>query len=321
MSARAVSDLERGVNRAPRADTFGLLVSALGLAPAERRVLEAAAHRHDGASAVAPAAGGLAQEAAPPLVGRATELAQLERHLAWQGPTLLLLAGEPGIGKSRLLQEAASRAGALGWTVLVGGCTRSGGQQPFAPLLQAMQQHLAGRLSAERRLALQGCAWLVRLLPELADMEIEPLPGWTLPAEQERRLLFEAVRRLLANVAGGAGTLLVLDDLQWAGADGLELLTTLLQQPDSRLRVVAAYRHSELPPEHPLTAVIAESGRGAACLPARGGTAATRGGGRALGIAARRDGAVRHGSGSRDTAAGRRSAVLPRQPGERSGRW
>jgi hypothetical protein len=64
---------------------------------------------------------------------------------------------------------------------------------------------------------LRGCAWLVRLLPELAGGPIEPLPPWTVSPEQERRLMVGAVERFLANVAGPAGTLLVLDDLQWAG--------------------------------------------------------------------------------------------------------
>jgi predicted ATPase len=76
---------------------------------------------------------------------------------------------------------------------------------------------------------LQGCAWLVRLLPELAVGPIEPLPAWTLPPEQERRLMYAAVERFLANVAGPGGALLVLDDLQWAGPDALELLASVVR--------------------------------------------------------------------------------------------
>jgi hypothetical protein len=56
--------------------------------------------------------------------------------------------------------------------------------------------------SAHLRQDLKGCAWLVRLLPELAEGPVEALPPWTLTPEQERRLLFKAVGRFLANLAG-----------------------------------------------------------------------------------------------------------------------
>ena len=100
--------------------------------------------------------------------------------------------------------------------------------------------------------ALRGCAWLVRLLPELAEGPIEPLPPWTVSPEQERRLMFDAVRRFLANVAGPAGTLLVLDDLQWAGADALELLGALARTCQrAPVRLVGAYRDTEVQPADP----------------------------------------------------------------------
>src|SRR5207302_3436279 len=170
----------------------------------------------------------------PPLVGRGRELALVERHLAGEGAPLLLFAGEPGIGKSRLLREAGRRAASHGLRVLEGGCQRRGGQEPFAPLLGAIKRYLSTRTPAELRGDLRGCAWLVRLLPELADGPIEPLPAWTVPPEQERRLMYEAVARFLANVAGPEqGTLLLLDDLQWAGSDALDLFATLVRLPAS----------------------------------------------------------------------------------------
>ena len=107
MSARGISDLERGVRRLPRKDTVGLLADALGLAAPERTAFAAAARRL-----------GDAASSPPPFVGRARELALLERHLAGRGPSVLLLAGEPGIGKTRLLREAAQRGPGQGWRVL-----------------------------------------------------------------------------------------------------------------------------------------------------------------------------------------------------------
>src|SRR5437764_1952612 len=196
-------------------------------------------------------------------VGRARELALLERHLggspAGSAPPLLLLAGEPGIGKTRLLRAAAPRAVAQRWCVLEGGCQRRGGHEPYAPVLGALQRHLRRQTPAQLRMALAGCAWLVRLLPELAQGPIEPLPAWTLPPDQERRLMVAAVVRFLANVAGPAGTLLLLDDLQWAGPDALDLLTALVRAAaEVPLRVIGAYRDTEVQPQDPLAVTLAD---------------------------------------------------------------
>src|SRR5205807_888334 len=114
ISVRTVSDLERGINLTPRKDTLSLLAAALGLASLERSRLEAAAHRLRCSPSSLPAAA----MPALPFVGRAHELALLDRHLAGEGPPLVVLAGEPGIGKSRLLQEANQRATSYGWRVL-----------------------------------------------------------------------------------------------------------------------------------------------------------------------------------------------------------
>lgn len=138
-------------------------------------------------------------------------MALLDEHLEGAGPPLLLLAGEPGIGKTRLLDALAERAVRSGWAVLAGGGGRAG--DPYAPLLDALEQHLRRTRPAARRAALQGCAWLARLLPDLRTEVSEPLPGWPLPPERERRLVFDAAGRFLANVAGPAGTLLLLDDM------------------------------------------------------------------------------------------------------------
>jgi predicted ATPase len=198
------------------------------------------------------------------LVGRALELAVLERHLRAEQttdgtPRVLLLSGEPGIGKSRLLQEAVHQGVAEGLTVLAGGCHRQGSQEPYAPLLDALAQHVHAQAPGRLRAALVGCAWLVRLLPELATEPIEPLPAWTLAPGQERCLMFEAVVRYLTNVAGSAGTLLVLDDLQWAGRDALDLLATLARSAaEVPLRVLGAYRDTEVQPHDALSVMLAD---------------------------------------------------------------
>jgi tetratricopeptide (TPR) repeat protein/transcriptional regulator with XRE-family HTH domain len=254
LSVYTVSALERGANPTPRKDTVALLAEALELSDRERAALEAAAR---GLGAVTDALSP-APARTIPLVGRAQELALLDRHLAGEGPPVLLLTGEPGIGKSRLLTAAHVQALASGWTVLTGGCQRRGGHEPYAPLLGALQAHLHQRAPGHLRTELAGCAWLVRLLPELAQEPIEPLPTWTLSPEQERRLMVTAVGRFVGNVAGPAGTLLVLDDLQWASPDALDLLTTLVRAAEVPLRVIGAYRDTEVRPGDPLGVTLAD---------------------------------------------------------------
>jgi transcriptional regulator with XRE-family HTH domain len=256
ISVRRLGGLERGMAHRPRQDTVLLLAEALGLSPAEVTAFREAAQRPRSVALVEPVPAG---SDAPPFVGRAQELALLDRHLAGQGPPLLLFAGEPGIGKTRLLIEAASRARAQGWCVLHGGCQRQGGQMPYAPLLEALQYHLHELRPTELRQVLQGCAWLVKLLPELDQVPIEPLQHWRLSPDQERRLMFGAVGRFLTNVAHPAGTLLVLDDLQWAGSDALNLLANLVRSTRAGpLRVLGAYRDTELSPEGPLATLLAD---------------------------------------------------------------
>src|SRR5215831_18231437 len=107
IGVNTISNLERGVRHTPHPETLALLADALQLLPADRAFFEAAARGH--------AATGLPLGLDParqppetirarwrlPLVGRTHELVLLERHLARQAPPLLVLTGEPGIGKSR----------------------------------------------------------------------------------------------------------------------------------------------------------------------------------------------------------------------------
>src|SRR5215469_3549616 len=260
LSVRGLSDLERGARRAPRRETLQLLAQALHLSEEERTRLEAAA-RKPGAPAVQTAGGSVSYSASappPPFVGRAQELALLEQVLT-DGPPVLLVAGEPGIGKSRLLQAGIQRAQAQGWTVVTGGCHRRSGQEPYAPMVGALADFLRRQPPGEQRRQLAGCTWLVRLLPELAETGALSRPPWTLPAEQERRLMFAAVARYLANVAGPAGTLLVLDDLHWAGPDALDLLQALVRTLAQRpLRILGAYRDTDIGQEDPLALFAAD---------------------------------------------------------------
>lgn len=265
ISQRGLQDLERGTHQAPRWDTINLLAAALGLAGQDRVAFLATTQ----AQSLAPPAllsplAPVVPEALVPLVGREAELALLHRFLAGEGERtdaarVLFLAGEPGIGKTRLLQAAAQEAVARGWCVLFGGCQRRGGEDPYAPLPEALAHHIDLRPPESLGATLAGCTWLVRLArlaPELAEV-LGPLPSTAVAPEQERRLIHAAVARVLANVAGTAGTLLILDDLQWAGPDALDVINTLARIPGTA-RIVGAYRDTEVGPADPLGLLLAD---------------------------------------------------------------
>lgn len=243
-SAVYISMIERNA-RPPLPATIGALAEALALDPSACATLLATIQRPLDQASPPPLE---AVRSLFPFVGRQRELIQLGRHLAEEGPPLLLLAGEPGIGKTRLLQETGQRARNRGWAVLEGKCHRRSSREPYAPLRDALRHHVRHQTPAQLRAEPEGCAWLARLLPELAERTALPLPRWNLPPEQERQLIFAAVGRYLANVAGPMGTLLVLDDLQWAEMDALDLLAFLVRSAAAELpvRVVGAYRSTEV---------------------------------------------------------------------------
>jgi tetratricopeptide (TPR) repeat protein/transcriptional regulator with XRE-family HTH domain len=237
-SGNYIGKLEQDQRELPAA-AADRLATVLGLPDYDRAALRAARERRQGGR-------GLPVRL---LAGRDAEMAQIRQLLAGTGPPVLLLAGEPGMGKTRLLEEAASRAAGGGWGVARGGCLRRA-QDAYAPLSGALDDALQRLPTGQRAEALRQAGRMDLLLPELAP------PGGPGPAEggaptgvqpeQQRRLLVSSAGRLLRAVAGPAGTLLILDDLHWAGPDAVDLLAALLAAAGSPpLRVIGAYRDSE----------------------------------------------------------------------------
>jgi transcriptional regulator with XRE-family HTH domain len=264
LSARAISDLERNVNHTPRPGTVQLLISALPLSSDEREHFEAAARASQTSTAAVQSrdSDGPTRPSdpmhLPALIGRANERALLQQYFAGHGPPLLMLGGEPGIGKTRLLQEAAAMAFAAGLNVLRGTVPTPADHGLRNPIIDALREGIQRRSPVLLRRDLQGCGWLVRLLPELAFGPIDPLAPVSLPPEQEGALVARAVIRFLTNVAGPAGTLLTLDNLHHADADALSLLAKLVRSmTDMPLRIIGAYRDSECSGSDRLSALLA----------------------------------------------------------------
>ena len=191
----------------------------------------------------------------PALVGRQRELnilwSQFERASAGH-LHVVLVAGEPGIGKTCLLNEVARRAGQAGGLILRGGASAAEGMPPYLPFLEALGSYILTVPPEQLRAQTDPIApILATILPELPRQLGELIPGYPLPPEQARLRLYEAVGQFLAAIALSRPLLLLLDDLHWADTATLDLLCYLAQhQATSRLCIVGAYRSTELT-DHP----------------------------------------------------------------------
>ena len=159
----------------------------------------------------------------PVLVGRDEEARRLRAALAATGTgcgSTVFLAGEAGIGKSRLVREVVRTAGESGLTVLAGRAVAGGAPTPFRPFAEALTSAgRAGRLPPSEELG-PFRPVLGRLIPEWRPPQ--PTPGEETPV-----FLGEAVLRLLRVLAPQAGCVLVLEDLHWADQETLALLEYL----------------------------------------------------------------------------------------------
>ncbi|ORB68363.1 BTAD domain-containing putative transcriptional regulator [Mycolicibacterium tusciae] len=195
-----------------------------------------------------------------PFVGRAPELEQLLS--AWQltldaGTRAVLIAGEPGVGKTRLSGEWSRQAYGQGAVVLYGRCDEDLGA-PYQPFAEALRS-LVPCLGASRLRELRGVEALLALVPGLTDV----LPDLTAPpradADTERYALFDAVVALLGIASASAPVVLVLDDLHWAAKPTLLLLRHLLRFGEhARVQIVGTYRSTDLDRSHPLAAMLAD---------------------------------------------------------------
>jgi tetratricopeptide (TPR) repeat protein len=199
-------------------------------------------------------------------VGRGHETAALhtalEDALAGQG-RLVLLAGEPGIGKSRLADELSAEAQRRGVDVLWGRCWEAGGAPAYWPWVQSMRAHVRERAPEALRAELaSGAGDIAQILPELRELFPDlPAPP-AAQSEDARFRLFDAMAMFLRNAAQTHPLVLVLDDLHAADTPSLLLLRFVAGElGQSRILLIGAYRDTEVGPDHPLAATVAELSR------------------------------------------------------------
>jgi len=164
-------------------------------------------------------------------VGRADDIGSFELlldELEHGAPGAIELAGEPGIGKTRLLRELAARAEARGYLVLSGSASELERDLPFSVFVDAFDEYLHG-LDREAFVGLdeQARTELAHVFPSLAPLGA----GRRAALQQERYRSHRAVRSLLDQLARTRPMLLALDDLHWADSASVELLGTLLRRP------------------------------------------------------------------------------------------
>ncbi len=187
-----------------------------------------------------------------PLAGRAAELAELRAALdstmAGSG-ALVMVAGEPGIGKTRLTEELGEEARKRRALVFVGRCLEAEGAPPFAPFVEILESALAQAPNPEafRAAAGDGAPEIARLVPRLRRLFPDIGPPLALPPEQERRYLFNSAAEMIARTARATPIVLVFEDLHWADEATLHLLDHLARHlAAAPVLMVGTYRDVEL---------------------------------------------------------------------------
>ncbi len=192
------------------------------------------------------------------LVGRQAESRSLSdalRRVLGGEHATVLVGGEAGVGKSRLVNELVGEARAAGARALVGGCVElAGGGIPFAPLVD-MFRALAGELDADELEAIFGSARteVGRLVPELDDGRVAARGS-----ERDPSRILELFLGVIGRLAGATPLVLVFEDVQWADSATLDLIALLVAGATGRRALlVFTVRSDELPRTHPFRRMAA----------------------------------------------------------------
>jgi tetratricopeptide (TPR) repeat protein len=209
-----------------------------------------------------------ARAAADPLyrrvfVGREAELRQLQQAydaaISGQGG-LVMVVGEPGIGKTALCEQLATYVSIRGGRTLVGHCYEEGSLSlPYLAFVEAMRTYVLDRDPDALRTELgTGAADVARIVSEVRDRVDVELRDTTDPEDDRWRLL-QAVTAFLRNAANVQPLVIVLEDLHWADRGTLDLLQHVARNlTGARLVLVGTYRDVEVDRAHPLSGAVAE---------------------------------------------------------------
>ena len=205
---------------------------------------------------------GLPTDKRLPFVGRALALERIDealRRAGSSGRQIVLVSGEPAVGKTRLVDEAGRSGATSGARYMAGRCTEDGEAtyQPFVEALRSLIMteppgslaRLLGRFPGE----------LIRLAPELGDLVPDLPPATRSDPETERYRLFDAVVSWLTAVADQGPAILALDDIQWASPPTLNLALHVARAPSlGRLLLIGTYRNTDVAESSELQDFIAE---------------------------------------------------------------
>ena len=201
----------------------------------------------------------------PVLIGRSVELGRLQAalDLARDGrSSATVIAGEAGVGKTRLVGAFVDMARDQGAVVLLGGCIDLGdGALPYAPVVEALRG-LVRRSDVEDLDVIlgQGRSELARLLPDLGPVAQDPGSGLTIGSAQGR--MFELLLGVFERLALRAPVVFVVEDLHWSDRSTRDFLGFLVRNlRDVAVALVFTYRSDELHRRHPLLPFLAELGR------------------------------------------------------------
>jgi predicted ATPase len=210
------------------------------------------------------------------LVGREAEMRAILENLPANHPLpaaeqqrgashrLVLLAGEAGVGKTRMLAEVARRAGERTLLTLAGGCYEQEGRLPYGPLHDALLDVVRTQPEPVLR-AYSGDLLpdIARIVPELRLRLGDGESGAHEESGDQRLRLFAAVAVLVERMAGERRLVVLLDDLQWADSATMQLLHYLVRQPQlDGVLFVGAYRADEVAPDAPLAELLTEVQQG-----------------------------------------------------------